>query len=156
MVFHFCIKLTFHSYQNCWNPLATAIWGVGTPSVQPWPSPCMYHQLVSPKDAFRDHPFNTDHKENELVHKSLTTQPIIFFLKAYKSLFTVGKCKMTIRRIMCKNDAPTHFFIIVVTLIKKKYSSDTFWHTCTQFLQEVPSLIQIQVSWQACCKHDNN
>jgi hypothetical protein len=73
------------------------------------PSPFMHHQLVSPKDAFRDHPFNTDHKANELVHKSFTTQPVTFFLKAYRSLFTVGKSKMTIRRIMCKNDAPTHF-----------------------------------------------
>lgn len=59
------------------------------------------HQLlVSLKDALRDHPFNNDHEANELVHKSLTTQPTIFFVKAYRSLFTVGQSMMAIRRIM--------------------------------------------------------
>ena len=81
------------------------------PLYRPDVAPSDHHLLVSLKDILRHHPFNTDHKAKEMVHKSLTTQPT-FLLRAYRNLFNAGQSIMTIRRIMCKNDASTHFLTL--------------------------------------------
>jgi len=87
---------------RCWNTICIAT--------------SDHHLLVSLKDALRDHPFNTDHEANELVHKSLTTQPTFFSQGIQKLVHCWAKHDGDHKDYV---DYYT-FSIIAVALIKKK------------------------------------